>query len=283
MVVESNVIEISNNDRLENIKEFSKNVRIQILEQLVARGFGHLGGSMSIADVIAVLYENEMKYDPKNPKWDERDWLTCSKGHAGPAVYAALALKGFFPMEWMQTLNQPGTNLPSHSDMHKTPGIDLTTGSLGQGLSVTVGAALAHYNDEKDNKFYCIVGDGELQEGQNWEAIMFAAHQDLDNLILFVDNNKVQLDGATEDVNNVEDLAAKFNGFNWHTQRIDGHDHGEICDAIKNAHETEDMPSVIILETVKGKGVYWAEDAFNHHVEVSREMADLAIEKIKEM
>ncbi len=214
MTLDSKVVELKEESKILEIKEFAKNIRIQTLEQFVARGFGHLGGSMSIADLMAALYGSIMKVDPTNPKWEDRDWLVCSKGHAGPAVYSALALTDFFPMDWLQTLNQPHTNLPSHCDRTKTPGIDMTTGSLGQGLSVAAGAALAHKLDEKENYFYCIVGDGELQEGQNWEAMMFAAHQELDNLILFVDCNKMQLDGAVFEVNNMESLDKKFDGFN---------------------------------------------------------------------
>ncbi|MEG2018580.1 MAG: transketolase, partial [Clostridium sp.] len=189
-----------------------------------------------------------------------------------------LALKGFFPIEELKTLNQPYTNLPSHCDMNKTSGIDITTGSLGQGLSVAAGVALGYKLKEIDNYIYCIVGDGELQEGQNWEAIMLAAQQKLDNLVLFVDSNKVQLDGAVHELNNLESYEAKFTGFNWNVLRVDGHDLNAIKNAIEKVKENKERPSVIIVDTVKGKGIVWAEGQFNHHIEVSREAADVAIE-----
>lgn len=163
--------------RVEELEKFATDIRIQTIRQMKTRGFGHMGGAMSICDLLSVLYGEQMKYDADNPEWEERDWLICSKGHAGPAVYAALALKGFFPMDWLDTLNQPGTRLPSHCDHSKTPGIDVTTGSLGQGLSVAAGIAFAKKIEQKENTIFCIIGDGESQEGQNWEAVMFAAQQ----------------------------------------------------------------------------------------------------------
>lgn len=264
-------------DKIKELNEFAKEIRIQTMERFVARGFGHLGGSMSIVEILAVLYGAEMKYDPKNPKWEERDWLVCSKGHAGPAVYSALALKGFFPVEELKTLNQHHTNLPSHCDRTKTPGIDITTGSLGQGLSVATGVALGHNLFENENRVYVIVGDGEMQEGQNWEAILLAAHRGLNNLTLFVDANKMQLDGNVEDMNNMEDYVAKFEAFNWNAIRINGHDVDALGEAIAQAKACEDRPTAIICDTIKGKGVCWAEGQFCHHIEVSREMADQAI------
>ncbi len=267
--------------KLQELTDFSNEIRIQTMEQLAARGFGHLGGSMSIVEILAVLYGDEMKYDPKNPKWDGRDWLICSKGHAGPAVYSALALKGFFPVEELKTLNQPHTNLPSHCDRNKTPGIDMTTGSLGQGLSVALGIAMGHKLHGKNNRVFVITGDGEMQEGQNWEAIMLAAQRGADNLILLLDSNKVQLDGPVHMLNNLESYDAKFAAFNWDVQRVDGHNLNELHDAIEKASVCEGKPHVIICDTVKGKGIVWAEGQFNHHIEVSREAADAAIAAIK--
>lgn len=264
-------------EKIKELNEFAKEIRIQTMEQFVARGFGHLGGSMSIVEILAVLYGAEMKYDPKNPKWEGRDWFVCSKGHAGPAVYSALALKGFFPVEELKTLNQHHTNLPSHCDRTKTPGIDITTGSLGQGLSVATGVALGHNLFENENRVYVIVGDGEMQEGQNWEAILLAAHRHLNNLTLFVDANKMQLDGNVEDLNNLEDYVAKFQAFNWNVVRVNGHDVAALGDAVAQAKACEDRPTAIICDTIKGKGVCWAEGQFCHHIEVSREMADQAI------
>lgn len=267
--------------KLSELTQFARDIRIQTMEQFAARGFGHLGGSMSIVDIIAVLYGAEMKYDPQNPKWDGRDWLVCSKGHAGPAIYSALALKGFFPLEELASLNQPHTNLPSHCDRNKTPGIDITTGSLGQGLSLAVGVAYGHQIREEENRVYAITGDGELQEGQNWEAAMLAGNLNLSNLTLFVDNNKMQLDGTTNDINSVEDVEAKFAAFNWNTMRIDGHDLNKLGEAIAKARECEDKPTAIVCETIKGKGIVWAEEQFNHHIDVTREMADSAIAALK--
>lgn len=257
--------------RERELREFARQIRIQTIRQIGIRGFGHIGGCMSIVDLLSVLYGDVMKYDPTNPDWTERDWLVCSKGHAGPAIYAALALKGFIPMDWMQTLNQPGTNLPSHCDRKKTPGIDMTTGSLGQGLSLACGIAQGHMLDEKDNTVYCIIGDGEAQEGQNWEAIMFAAQRRLGNLILFVDDNKAQLDGYVREINEVESFSDKFRSFRWDVVDVDGHDYVAIHDAIERAKTISGIPSAIVLHTVKGKGCTFAERNWCHHMSVSEE------------
>lgn len=259
------------------LREFAKQIRIQTIRQIGIRGFGHIGGCMSIADLLSVLYGDQMKYDPLNPQWEERDWLVCSKGHAGPAVYAALALKGFFPMDWLETLNQPGTNLPSHCDRKKTPGIDMTTGSLGQGLSLACGVAQGYLLNGKRNTVYCIIGDGESQEGQNWEAALFAAQRKLDNLILFVDDNKAQLDGYVREINEVESFSDKFRSFHWDAVDIDGHDFNAIHDAIVRAKSLSGVPSAIILHTVKGKGCTFAERQWCHHVSVSKEDMDEAL------
>lgn len=265
----------------EELKQFAKEIRIHTIKQMEARGFGHMGGAMSICDVLSVLYGRQMKYDPENPKWDDRDWLICSKGHAGPAIYAALALKGFFPMDWLKTLNQPGTKLPSHCDHLKTPGIDVTTGSLGQGLSVAAGVAMAKKTDGKDNYIYCIVGDGESQEGQNWEAVMFAAQQKLDNLILFIDNNKQQLDNRTEAICNMESFQEKLESFHWETQETDGHDIEAIDRAVEHAKGNKGRPHAIVLNTIKGKGCIFAENKLkNHHINVSEKQAAEALEAL---
>lgn len=267
--------------RIAELSKFAREIRVQTLEQMAARGFGHLGGSMSIVEIVAVLYGAEMIYDPLHPRNEKRDWLICSKGHAGPTIYSALAIKGFYPLSWLSTLNQPNTNLPSHCDRNKTPGIDITTGSLGQGLSVAVGVAYGHKLRELDENYvYVIVGDGELQEGQNWEAALLAAQLRLDNLILFVDANKVQLDGNVEDLNNLQSLDEKFAAFNWNVLHIDGHDIGAIGDAIAYARDCVGKPTVIIADTVKGKGIVWAEGQFNHHIDVSRKNADIALQAL---
>lgn len=265
-------------DRVKEIKILALHIRMETIKAIGNLGFGHIGGALSITDAIAVLYEEVMKYDPKNPKWEQRDWLICSKGHAGPAIYSTLALKGFFPMEELLTLNKPGTHLPSHCDRNLTPGIDMTTGSLGQGASLAVGVALGHKMDGRDNFTYLIVGDGEIQEGQVWEAALFAAQKKLDHLITFVDYNKKQLDGYTKDINDVGDIKSKFESFGWYGQEIDGSNVAEIIKAIENAKQHKDKPSVIVLHTIKGKGWDFAEkELSNHHMNVSRDQMEEAL------
>lgn len=264
--------------KLQELKELAKNIRIQSLEQLASRGFGHLGGAMSIVEILAVLYGGELRHDPKNPQWEDRDRFVCSKGHAGPAVYAALALRGFMPLSEMKTLNVNGTNLPSHCDMTKTPGVDVTTGSLGQGLSIASGLAYALKIQGKDSKVFCIVGDGELQEGQNWEAMMNAAHRKIDNLILFVDYNQMQLDGAVNQVDDIADINEKIAAFGWNVIDVaDGHDLQQLGEAVARAKANTETPTAIVCHTLKGKGIVWAESEWNHHIDVTREAADAAI------
>lgn len=241
-------------ERVRDLKIFSKKIQIETIKMIASLGVGHLGGSLSIADALAVLYGAQMKYDPKNPKWEERDWFVCSKGHAGPAVYAALAMKGFFPMSELNTLNRPGTRLPSHCDRLKTPGIDMTTGSLGQGASTAAGIALAHQMNQKSNKVFLMLGDGEINEGQVWEMALFAGTKKINNLIAFVDYNKLQLDGPTCEICDVGNVAKKFEDFGWYAQDIDGHDVLAINNAIENARAQHEKPSMIVLNTIKGDG-----------------------------
>jgi transketolase len=247
-----------NSEKAKELKRFSKHIQIETIKEIANLGVGHLGGSLSIADLLAVLYGKQMKVDPKNPKWEERDWLVVSKGHAGPAVYATLALKGYFSIEELKTLNQPTpghpTNFPSHCDRTKTPGIDMTTGSLGQGASSAAGIALAHKMDGSANYTYVIFGDGEIDEGQVWEMALFAHTKKLSKLIAFVDNNGLQIDGKTEDVCDLMDIAAKFDSFGWYAQTVDGHDVEAIDAAIERAKAQDEKPSVIVLKTVKGHG-----------------------------
>ena len=185
-------------EKIREMKVFSKQVQMEVVKMIAGLGVGHLGGSLSITDLLSVLYCNQMRYEPKNPRWEGRDWLVLSKGHAGPALYATLALKGFFPVSELATLNRPHTNLPSHVDRTKTPGVDMTCGSLGQGASAAAGIALALRLDHKDNRVFAVFGDGEIDEGQVWEMALFAAQRKLSNLIAFVDYNKLQLDGTTD-------------------------------------------------------------------------------------
>ena len=262
-----------------DIEKFAKEIRLEIMKQIAEVGFGHVGGSLSISDLLAVLYGSEMKIDPTNPKWEGRDRLVCSKGHAGPAVYSALALKGFFPMDWLMTLNKGGTKLPSHCDGNKTPGIDLSTGSLGQGLSPSVGMAYSFKLDGKANKVYTILGDGELQEGQIWEAAMSAAKFKLNNLRAFVDLNKYQVDDSIENVMPTGDVAAAFANFGWNAQVINGHDVEAILGALAKADEETEKPCVIILDTIKGYGYADFEKMGNgcHHMNVPKDIADASI------
>ncbi|MDR2179376.1 MAG: transketolase [Synergistaceae bacterium] len=240
-------------------KRFAKKIQIEIVKMIASLGVGHLGGSLSLADLLAVLYGGQLRHDPKNPKWAGRDWLICSKGHAGPALYAALALRGYFPMEELETLNRPRTHLPSHCDRNLTPGIDMTTGSLGQGASTAAGIALGHKMNGANNRVFLILGDGESQEGQVWEMALFAAQKRLSNLIAFTDYNHMQIDGLTAEVNDLGDISAKFREFGWFTLAVDGHDPRAIHSAIELAKAQGKAPSLIVLDTIKGEG--WSASA----------------------
>ena len=247
------------------LKKLAAQIRLGAMEAIQARGFGHVGGSLSVADTLAVLYGAILRVDSNNPKWPERDKMVCSKGHAGPAVYAALALKGYFPYEDILTLNQPGTNFPSHCDRKKTPGVDMTTGSLGQGTSLAVGMALGDRLKGRDSRMYLIVGDGELNEGQPWEAFMFAAAQKLDNLTVLIDWNKKQLDGFVADINDPQSFAAKMEAFGFHTQQVKGNSVEEVLRAIQACEEVKGRPHAIVLDTIKGAGIKEVEDTFSNH------------------
>lgn len=261
-------------------KEFAKEIRIEALKSLRCLGFGHVGGAMSIADLLAVLYGGEMKIDPKNAKKRDRDQLVLSKGHAGPSLYAALALKGFFPVQELATINTGGTRLPSHCDRNRTPGVDMSTGSLGQGMSTAIGIALAQKMDKIPARTFLILGDGECDEGQVWEGALFAAQFKIANLIAFVDYNKQQLDGYVKDICDLGDLAKKFMDFGWNVIECNGHNVTEISDAIH--HADSQKPNMVILHTHKGKGCNFAEgELYNHHMRFSAEQVDSAIEAIR--
>ena len=244
-------------------KKFALQIRIGIVEQIKARGFGHIGGSLSVADVLSVLYGGVMRVDPQNPAWPERDKLVCSKGHAGPAVYATLALKGFFPYEMLKTLNQPGTSLPSHCDRNKTPGVDMTTGSLGQGTSLAVGMALGDRLAGRDSRTFLIVGDGELNEGQAWEAAMFTAAKKLTNITWIIDDNKRQLDGWTADIINSFSFEEKFRAFGFDAVTIKGDDVAALYEAL--SAPAGDKPRAIVLDSVKGAGIDEVANTFGNH------------------
>jgi len=253
-----------------NNKQFSAQIRLETLKELQHRTFGHIGGSMSIVELLSVLYNDIMHIDPANPQDPTRDYLVLSKGHAGPALYATLALKGYFPLEMLKTLNDNGTNLPSHADKNKTPGIDMTTGSLGQGFSAAVGIAKGLKIQGKRNRVFAIIGDGELNEGQCYEALIFASKHHLDNLVVFVDDNKLQLDGPTKEVSDIGHLDDRFRSFAFDTRRIDGHDEELIKSSTIDALSKKGMPSIIILDTIKGKGIKEFENLTeNHHMRFS--------------
>lgn len=250
---------------LDALKAKAKEIRKLTLDSIGFLGVGHVGGSMSIVEVLTVLYYRHMNVDPGDPRKRDRDQLVLSKGHAGPALYSVLADKGFFPREWLHTLNRGGTRLPSHCDRNLTPGVDMTTGSLGQGLSVAIGIALGNRLDGIDSTVYCIIGDGESNEGQIWEAAMAASQFGLSNLIAFTDYNKMQIDGYMHDVMNVEDLTAKWVAFGWFVLRVNGHNMEEIDRAIERAKAERYRPSMIVLDTIKGKGAFFAEGKLNNH------------------
>lgn len=264
------------------IRRLSADIRIATVRMIGEAGFGHIGGSASIADVLAILYGAVMKIDPKRPDWEERDWLILSKGHCGPGLYAALALKGYFPMEWLKTLNKPGTNLPSHADHLHTPGVDKSTGSLGQGFSSAVGVALGNRIQGRDSYTYCIIGDGEMQEGEVWEAAETANHLKLDHLIIFVDWNKKQLDGRLEEICEPLDIQEKFRAFGFETQLVKGYDVEAIYDAVERAKKMQNKPHLIVLDTIKGIGINFAEEAeFNHYMTFDPKKAEEAVQEIE--
>lgn len=263
--------------------EKSKHIRRLTVDEIGALGVGHIGGSLSIVEVLAVLYYKHMNIDPSNPKREGRDRFVLSKGHAGPTLYSILADKGYFPLEELQTLNQPGTNLPSHCDMLRTPGIDMTTGSLGQGLSCAVGMAKASKIKKDSAYIYAVVGDGESQEGQIWEAAMLASHLQLNNLIAFTDYNKLQIDGSVEKINNLNSLQDKWKAFGWNVINVDnGHDVKEIDNSIIDGKKSMKKPTMIILNTIKGKGVSFVEDkgAANHNMPFGKEDKIKALQEL---
>ena len=248
-------------------------IRKNILRTIASKGTGHVGGSLSIADTLAVLYGCVMNVDPSDPKKVDRDVIVISKGHSGPAMYAALAAKGYFEENVLDTLNKNNTILPSHTDRLKTPGVDMTTGSLGQGASLAAGAALADRLNGKENYTYLILGDGELDEGQVWESALFVAHQRLTNLITFVDANGKQLDGTTDQVCSLGSIEKKFEAFGYHVISVEnGNDTQQIYDAVMEAQAEKTLPSVIVLHTIKGAGVKkYAEMENCHSTTVSKE------------
>ena len=251
--------------RLNELVKISGKVRLGIIEATYQAGSGHPGGSLSSADVLTYLYFNELNVRPDEPAYEDRDRFVLSKGHAAPALYSVLAQRGFFPVEELKTLRKIDSRLQGHPDMHKTPDVDISTGSLGIGLSNACGMALAAKLQNKDYRVFAVTGDGELQEGQIWEAAMFASHYKLDNLIVYVDANGLQIDGRTGDVMSVEPIDKRFEAFGWNVQRINGHDFEEIEKATENTKAVKGQPCAIICDTVKGKGVSFMEDKAGWH------------------
>lgn len=250
---------------ISSLEEKAKEIRKSIISMLREAGSGHPGGSLSAADIMSVLYFHEMKIDPVDPQKHERDRFVLSKGHAAPVLYAALAEKGFIAKEDLLSLRKIGSKLQGHPDMRKVPGVEISTGSLGQGLSAANGMALAGKIDGASYRVYALIGDGECEEGQIWEAAMFAAHYKLDNLVAFLDHNGLQIDGRISDVMSPEPLDEKWRAFGWDVQVINGHSIPDIISALNHARETKGKPSMIVANTIKGKGVSFMEDAVGWH------------------
>ena len=250
-----------NLEKQSNLQKIACKVRIGIIEGVHSAKAGHPGGSLSIADILTYLYFEEMNVDAKNPKMPERDRFVLSKGHAAPALYSVLAQKGFFAPELMKTLRKPDSILQGHPDMKHIPGVDMSSGSLGQGISTAVGMALSAKHFGEDYRVYTILGDGECEEGQVWEAAMFASAKKLDNLVAIVDLNNLQIDGTIEEVNSPLPLDKKFEAFNWNVIVIDGHDFAQIEQALSTAKTVAGKPTAIIANTVKGKGVSFMENS----------------------
>jgi transketolase len=249
----------------EELRQICAKTRRLIMDMIYQAGSGHVGGALSVVEIIATLYYRTLKIDPSDPRWENRDRFVLSKGHAGPALYAILAQAGFFPEVELMTLNHDGTNLPSHADMRRTRGIDMTTGALGQGLSAAVGMALSAKLDGRANRVFVLLGDGELNEGQNWEAAMTAAKYRLNNLIAVVDDNKLQIDGACLEVMPLEPLAAKWAAFGWQVLEVDGHDLERLAETFDQAATAGDAPVAVLARTHKGRGVSFAEDQVASH------------------
>ncbi len=246
--------------KIDELNTRAKIIRRHIVEMTGRAKSGHPGGSLSATDIITALYFYKMNHDPKHPEWEDRDRFVLSKGHAAPALYAALAEAGYFPISYLKTLRAIGSSLQGHPDMLSLPGIEMTTGSLGQGLSAAVGMALGARIDNRKYRIYCLIGDGESQEGQIWEAAMGAGHHKVDNLLVILDRNKLQIDGKVEDIKGIEPLRKKWEAFRWNViDQVDGHNIKALISAFEDAEKIKEKPSIIIADTVKGKGVSFME------------------------
>lgn len=256
---------VNENSESEKIQKIANQIRIEAIKEVYYAQSGHPGGSLSIADILATLYFNEMNVNPKKPKWEDRDRFVLSKGHCSPALYATLALKGYFDKKELKNFRKINSMLQGHPDMKHTPGVDMTTGSLGQGLSAANGMAMAAKLDGKRYRVYAILGDGEIEEGQIWEAAMTASRRKLDNLCVIIDNNNLQIDGSIDKIANPYPIDEKFEAFGFKTVNIDGHDIYQIEEAFKVARETKGKPTAIIAKTIKGKGVSFMENEVSWH------------------
>ncbi len=268
------------------LKRKALEIRRLTVDEIAHLGVGHIGGSVSIVEILVLLYYRHMNIDPGNPKMENRDKFVMSKGHAGPALYSVLADRGYFPTEMLHTLNQGGTNLPSHCDMNRTPGIDMTTGSLGQGLSAAVGIAVGHRIQKLPGRVFALIGDGDTNEGQTWEAAMSAAMYGLGNLVAFTDYNKMQIDGPSDEIMKTDRLVDRWESFGWFAQQVDGHDFEALDGALERALAETSRPSMIIADTIKGKDLVGIEGDFkNHNMPISREEGDkliVALNKLEE-
>lgn len=272
-----------NESEVEELKEIARRVRVHVVKSTNEAGSGHPGGSLSATDVLTALYFEIMDHRPEEPNWPKRDRLVLSKGHAAPALYGVLAEAGYFPVEELMELRKLGSRLQGHPHVKMTPGVDASTGSLGQGLSIAAGMALAAKLDRESYRVFAICGDGEIQSGQIWEAAMFASHNKLDNLIVFLDRNNLQIDGSTEEVLSIEPIITKWNSFGWHVVEIEGHDMPQIVDAVEKAEEIHGQPSIIISHTIKGKGVPFMEGSLAFHGKAADdEQLEVALEALGE-
>lgn len=268
---------------IKSLEEKARHIRIDILKMLTLAGSGHTGGSLSATDIVTALYFYKMRYNPKDPSWSERDRFILSKGHAAPLLYAVLSMAGYFDPELLKTLRKIGSPLQGHPNSKSLPGIEISTGSLGQGLSVANGIALGLRLDGIDSRVYCLLGDGELQEGQVWEAAMTAAHYHLDNLCAIVDNNGLQIDGPVKEVMRIDPLPQKWDAFGWHIIEIDGHNMEEIINALDKAETIKGKPTLIIAHTIKGKGVSFFEGRVEYHgVAPTKEELERALKELGE-
>lgn len=267
---------------IDSLRKRATDLRRTILKMLTGAGSGHTGGSLSATDIVSALYFYEMRHDPSNPEWSERDRFILSKGHAAPLLYAALASSGYFDKKLLGTLRKIGSPLQGHPCSKKLPGVEISTGSLGQGLSIANGIALGIKLDKQSSRVYCLLGDGEIQEGQIWEAAMSAAHYKLDNLCAIIDNNGLQIDGHCCDVMQIEPIVLKWQAFGWHVIDIDGHDMQAIVHAFQKARSIQQKPTMIVARTVKGKGVSFFEGKVQYHgLAPTEEELEMALKELK--